>query len=114
MPSVRSSPRGYADRSYQTSSPPVSRNFPLGPCSRSATRTISAAPPSRSADPCLLPVHGGYVRIGPVVQQEGEVDDQDGSQRNRIRGKAIACKPAKLPSSFSLTFTNREVTSTGV
>ena len=31
-------------RSYQTSSPPVSRNFPLGPCSRSATRTISAAP----------------------------------------------------------------------
>src|SRR5882672_2256710 len=40
--------------------------------------------PSRSADPCLLPVHGGYVRIGPVVQQEGEVDDQDGSQRTRV------------------------------
>jgi len=27
----------------------------------------------------LLPVHGRYVRVGPVVQQEGEVDDQDGS-----------------------------------
>ena len=70
--------------------------------------------PSRSADPCLLPGHGGYVRIGPVVQQEGEVDDQDGSQRTRVRGIALACKPAKLPSSFSLTFTNREVTSTDV
>ena len=41
----RSVPRGKNEpRSYQTSSPPVSRNFPLGPCFWSATRTISAAP----------------------------------------------------------------------
>src|SRR3982074_1990624 len=29
---------------YQISSPPASRNFPLGPCCRSATHTISASP----------------------------------------------------------------------
>src|SRR2546427_76687 len=38
----------------------------------------------------LLPVHGRYVRVGPVVQQEREVDDQDGSQRTRVRGLALA------------------------